>query len=185
MKVDRKYEKYGISLKLVEIQDAEFILELRTNDEQRAKYLSQTEKDVEKQREWIRKYKEREALGYDYYFIAVDEYDRRLGTVRIYDIGKEVFTSGSWIFFKKAPVDVAMKAFFIVLDIGFNELKLQKCAFEIHKENKGLLKYQSRFRASKEYEEADFLYFTISYRQYSIQRDNILNILEKRKNIND
>ncbi len=57
-----KMNKYGIDVRFVEESDAEFILSLRT-DPKLSRYLHATDNDVEKQRQWIRKYKEREAHG--------------------------------------------------------------------------------------------------------------------------
>ena len=52
-------EKYGLFLKFVDEDDADFILKLRTNKE-KSKYISLTNNDLELQKEWIRKYKDRE-----------------------------------------------------------------------------------------------------------------------------
>ena len=147
MKVDRIYEKYGIILKSVDILDAEFILELRTN-EQRARYLSPTEKDVEKQRGWIQEYKKRESLGTDFYFIAFDDKGNSYGTVRIYNIDAYEFTFGSWIFKNSSPASLIINSWFIVAEIGFIGLKLRKCTFDIKKANKKVLKFQRRFKSS-------------------------------------
>ena len=62
--------KYGIDVRFVEESDAEFILSLRT-DPKLSRYLHATDNDVEKQRQWIRKYKEREAHGKEYYFMYI------------------------------------------------------------------------------------------------------------------
>ena len=54
--------RYGITLRPVEVTDAEFILELRT-DKRLGQFLSTTSPDLDQQREWIRGYKKREAVG--------------------------------------------------------------------------------------------------------------------------
>ena len=65
-----KIEKYGLKARLVEEQDAAFILSLRT-DPKLSRFLHPTENDEEKQRAYIRGYKEREKQGKDYYFILL------------------------------------------------------------------------------------------------------------------
>ena len=68
-----KIEKYGLKARLVEEQDAAFILSLRT-DPKLSRFLHPTENDEEKQRAYIRGYKEREKQGKDYYFIFLGYY---------------------------------------------------------------------------------------------------------------
>ena len=175
MKVHRIYEKYGICLKLVDILDAEFILELRTN-EQRARYLSPTEKDVEKQRGWIQEYKKRESLGTDFYFIAFDDKGNSYGTVRIYNIDAYEFTFGSWIFKNSSPASLIINSWFIVAEIGFLELKMRKCKFDIKKANKRVLKFQRRFKSSLIEENDDTYFFELDFERFVVERDRILNI---------
>ena len=49
------YQKYGIQLKPVEESDADFIIELRTNN-QKSRFISATNPDVTQQKEWIKDY---------------------------------------------------------------------------------------------------------------------------------
>ena len=59
------YQKYGIQLKPVEESDADFIIELRTNN-QKSRFISATNPDVTQQKEWIKDYKIREKKGEEY-----------------------------------------------------------------------------------------------------------------------
>ena len=61
-------EKYGLSVRLVNEDDAELIIKLRT-DPVLGKYIHATSPDIEQQRAWIRAYKKRESEGLEYYFI--------------------------------------------------------------------------------------------------------------------
>ena len=65
---DFKFSRYGIDARLVQVDDAEFILGLRTN-EKLSRYIHATSNDIEQQKSWMRSYKERESKGEDYYFI--------------------------------------------------------------------------------------------------------------------
>ena len=56
----------NISLRLVNIEDAEFIVNLRTK---KGEFLSTTSPDISKQKEWLLLYKEREKLKEEFYFI--------------------------------------------------------------------------------------------------------------------
>ena len=65
-------DKYGLHVRLVNEDDAAFIVKLRT-DERLGQFIHATSPDVEQQKAWIRKYKEREAEGLEYYFIFYKE----------------------------------------------------------------------------------------------------------------
>ena len=83
----------------VSIDDADFIVDLRTNP-QKGKHLSPTSRDVDQQREFIASYLRSET---DFYFIICSLDRKRLGTIRIYDIQGDSFCWGSWIFSSDAP----------------------------------------------------------------------------------
>ena len=61
-------DRYGLHVRLVREEDAEYIVQLRTNPTKN-RYIHSTLNDVKAQKEWIRLYKQREAEGKEYYFI--------------------------------------------------------------------------------------------------------------------
>ncbi|MCJ2367251.1 GNAT family N-acetyltransferase, partial [Aeromonas dhakensis] len=63
-----EFKAKTISVRLIDVGDAEFILSLRT-DGRLNRHLSQTSSSLEQQRDWIKNYKERESQGDEYYFI--------------------------------------------------------------------------------------------------------------------
>jgi len=67
MILDRDFSlnRYGLHVRLVNEDDAEYILNLRT-DHKLGRFLSKTVNDLEVQKQWIRDYKKREALGLEY-----------------------------------------------------------------------------------------------------------------------
>ena len=92
---DFQLKKYGIEVRLVNEDDTQFILSLRA-DKWLTRFIHQTDDDEQKQREWIRKYKEREKAGKEYYFIYSKD-GVPFGLNRIYSIHNGSFTSGSWL----------------------------------------------------------------------------------------
>ena len=84
--------RYGIHVRLVDEGDAEFIVMLRT-DSRLGKYISSTDNDVDKQKNWIKAYKSREIAGLEYYFIFEKPLGNRLGVSRIYNIAEDYFFS--------------------------------------------------------------------------------------------
>ena len=53
-----RFNKYGLSFRPVEVSDAQFILELRT-DENLGKYITKTDNGIDRQRLWITEYKKK------------------------------------------------------------------------------------------------------------------------------
>jgi len=132
-----------IFLREVTIDDAEFIIKLRT-DPEKNKHLSVTTSDVDKQKSFITNYLRSET---DYYFI-ISDWDRRpLGTIRIYDIHDDSFCWGSWILSKDAPAKAAIESALLIYDFAFFSLHYTKSHFDVRKENQRVVDFHKRFGA--------------------------------------
>lgn len=114
--------KYGLKYRLVTEDDACFILSLRT-DPKLARYLHATEADLEKQKQWIREYKKREASQKEFYFIFFNG-EEPIGVYRLHDINGDKFSTGSWLFGANAPFGASFLAQIIVREYAFLELGL-------------------------------------------------------------
>ncbi|RWY57318.1 GNAT family N-acetyltransferase [Mucilaginibacter gilvus] len=136
--------KYGLVFRLVEESDAAFILSLRT-DEGRAKHLSATDNNLQKQIDWIRNYKEREKAGIDYYVLFEDDKQQPLGVFRLYDIKDKSFTSGSWLIKPGCNEFVGLKSDLFIGFLAHEMLHLDDCFFDVRKNNKKVLRYHKRF----------------------------------------
>ena len=139
-----------VSLRSVELSDAQFILQLRLNPELGA-YLSTTANNIEMQREFIEKCKLKELQKLEYYFI-IEYQNVPVGTVRLYNIDyeKSTFTWGSWIVQRGNPGNVALSSAYMTYHFGFNNLNLQKALIDVRKENASVLKFHNTY--------CDFLY---------------------------
>ena len=113
-------ERYGLQVRLVNEEDAEFIVSLRT-DSRLSRYIHETSQSVEEQKQWIRNYKRREKEGLDYYFMFSVN-DERQGVARIYDITEDSFTQGSWVFSPDAVLGASVLGNIISSEIGFEFL---------------------------------------------------------------
>ena len=138
-------ERYGVSFRFVNEGDAEFIYKLRS-DPQLSKYIHDINGGVEEQREWIRKYKEREANGLEYYLIFFKD-AQPVGLNRLYSFHDTTFTSGSWIMERDLPMEVVLATPIIIREIAFEELGM---TFEdnydaTHIENKKVIKFNKMF----------------------------------------
>jgi RimJ/RimL family protein N-acetyltransferase len=154
-------EGKNIRLRLVEEKDADFILTLRL-DERYNTFLSSVSPDAEAQKNWIRKYKDDEKNGYQYYFIIERLDCTPCGTVRVYDVRSDTFCWGSWILNENKTRYAALESAFLVYDFGFQQLGFKKSHFNVMKDNRGVIKFHTRMGAVKTNEDDINEYFEIT-----------------------
>jgi RimJ/RimL family protein N-acetyltransferase len=135
----------NISLRSVEVSDAEFILPLRL-DPTINEHLNKVSPDIELQREWIRNQRER---ANDYYFIILDKENNPIGTVGLYDINREngTFNWGRWIVIKKAPLYAAIETTLLIYRFGFEVLELEKAVSEVRTRNVNVVNFHLSYGA--------------------------------------
>lgn len=165
-------ESKSIRLRFVEDPDAEFILSLRLDDRYNT-FLSSVSPDVEAQKKWIRKYKDDERNGIQYYFIIERLDGTPCGTVRIYDIRNDSFCWGSWILNEKKTRYAALESAFLVYEFGFNQLGFKKSHFDVMKGNKGVIKFHTRIGAVKTSEDEINDYFEITEEAVEKAKENL------------
>lgn len=161
-----------IVMRLCKIDDAEFIISLRT-DSILKRHISHTDNDLNKQKKWIKLYKKREKHNQEFYFIIEDENEKRWGTYRIYDLTQNHFTIGSWLCKRNAPKNIAIKADIFMKDFGYEHLKYNLCRFEVRKNNRKVLKYHKLFEPKLINEDELNYYFEIDTEKYYKNRDKI------------
>lgn len=152
----------SIFLREVILEDAEFILSLRTNP-LKNKHVSITHNDLERQKNFIISYTKNIT---DYYFIICDLNQRELGTVRIYDIKGDSFCWGSWILSSEAPANAAIESALLLYDFAFYSLHYARSHFDVRKENSRVVSFHKRFGANIVKEDGLNLYFEYTYEAY-------------------
>jgi len=178
--LDNKALKYGMHVRLVNENDAEEILKLRTNISLSI-HLHETDANIEKQIKYISEYKLREQSGQEYYFafLKVDNLDP-IGFYRIYNIDyiNKIFTIGSWIFEKTTLVNLPVFADILMKEFGFEQLNLNTCYFDVRRKNKKVIRYHNLFSPIfiKEDEEENN-YFYLEKKDFEKNKMNILNTL--------
>jgi hypothetical protein len=172
---DFTLERYGVQVRLANEGDAEFILSLRTN-EKLSRFLHSTDNDVEKQRQWMRNYKLREAMGEDYYFIYYYQ-GQPFALNRIYDIKTDRATGGSWISKPGTDLEQSIASVMIERDILFDVLGLDFDAFDVRKGNKKVQKLHAMFGAVKVGESDLDYYYELPKEVYHVHRDEIIKML--------
>ncbi len=154
--VDIMLNNMSIEIRLVETEDAPFIVELR-NDPRLGRYLSKTSSSITEQEKWIIDYKEREALKEEFYFL-ISENGIKRGLYRLYNINKYSFTIGSWLFAKCEILNLPIFIDIIISEFGFDVLNIPVLLFDVRKENKKVIHYHLLKRPLIYYEDNLNLY---------------------------
>jgi hypothetical protein len=177
--MEKIIEKYGLYLKHVKEEDADFILKLRT-DKSKSKYISSTTNDVEEQKKWIRSYKEREKAGLEYYFIAYDENKEAFATYRIYNKTDQMIEIGSFITKQnyQNPIN-AIKLDVLIKEYVFETLNYDKFNFEVRKMNSTVVKYQKQFKPLLIREDEMNYYFIQNKKEFNIFKKKFKNLFLK------
>jgi RimJ/RimL family protein N-acetyltransferase len=168
-----------ISFRLINVDDAEFILSLRNNNKLN-KHLSQTSSSLEQQKEWIKNYKEREKKGTEYYFIIYrNDNNEAVGTVRLYDFIRErkSFCWGSWILNENKTKYSAMESAFLVYQIAFEDLGFERAHFDVRRENVKVIAFHQKMGAEVVSENDLDLFFEIEKNAISDARSKLSRFL--------
>lgn len=128
------FDKYKVRRRFVEVSDADFIHHLRSN-KKLTQFISQIDGDIENQKEWIRRYKQREKEKKEFYFIYEDDKGKKFGLNRIYDVVEHSFDFGSWLFDIDTPKGLALLAEIALLDYGFQNLGVAYAVCDIRINN--------------------------------------------------
>ena len=170
-------KKYGLCFRFVEVDDAFFILSLRTNPKLN-KHLSPTKDNLELQKKWIKKYKEREADEKEFYFVCEDETKSGYGLTRIYNTDKNSFEIGSWVFAENSPEGMPIKADILCKEIGFERLNFDYCRFEVRKKNKRVNQYYRLFNPTLVREDNDNNYYVLTKESFYNKKEKLLHLIQ-------
>jgi hypothetical protein len=163
----------NIDYRLVEEEDALFIAELRSSHKADI-YLNHTSGGVSSQIEWIKKYKLREASGQEYYFI-IKESGIPKGTYRLYNVGSESFTIGSWLFDKSEDLMLPIKTDIFFSDMGYDIKNLNLLLFDVRKTNKRVLSYHLLKEPTLYDEDGLNYYFKITRDKWKLSREMVMD----------
>ena len=160
----------NINLRTVEIEDAEFIYNMRQN-QNKTKYLSKVTGTVESQKEWIKNYKQREDKQKEFYFLIESKNSEKLGLVRMYDFKDESFCWGSWLIKEDAPKTTAIESALQIYEFGFYSLGFEKSHFDVRKGNDKVISFHQRFGAKIVDEDALDYFFNFEKSDYEITKE--------------
>jgi hypothetical protein len=169
--------QFGYHFRLVEVDDAEFILSLRTHAKL-SRYINATSDLVEEQIKWLKAYKKREQAGEDFYIMCLKEDGTtKLGLNRIYDIKATDFEFGSWVYLTNAGANASILGDLFVKSLAFEQLGFKTARLSVRKENKRVLWYTKSFNPTIVDEDELSYFFELVYDNFKEQRDNLLKML--------
>lgn len=176
---DSRLEGVRLALRLAQPSDAAYIYGLRI-DPSYNRYLSEVTGTVQDQEDWLRRYKEREASGSEYYYVIERRANAQpCGLVRLYDFEADHFRWGSWILDQHKPAKAALESAFLIYVQGFERLGLQKSLFDVRKDNERTLAFHSRFGAVETGRNDLDVFFEYTRAQFDADKANHLEVLQK------
>ena len=174
--LDTNISAEGIKMRLIEKSDSKFIIDIRTNSKL-GQNISWTSSCIETQINWIEEYKKREAEQKEFYFIFEDSNGKPWGTVRLYNLTENCFTVGSWICLPHNKDKIAIKAWLLCVEFGFENLGLKVCEFDVRKKNISVLYYAYLYKPIVIKEDELNYFFTLDKEKFYKNREKIIQLL--------
>mgnify|MGYP003565123034 CR=1 FL=1 len=131
-----------LSFRDASIDDAEFILSLRTH-QKKSRYLSKVTPELASQREWLEIYQH---SSHQAYFI-IEHQAEPIGTVRLYDPHWPSFCWGSWVLSDGAPSTASIESALMVYTYAVDHLGFTAAHFDVRKGNESVWRFHERFGA--------------------------------------
>lgn len=173
-----RIEGPNLILRLIRPQDAEYVYGLRM-DPIYNQHLSQVAGNVEDQRRWIASYKKREADLQELYYVIERKDGTRCGLVRLYDIGTDSFTWGSWILDQNKTPKAALESAVLSFGVGFDVLGLPQALVDVRIGNEHALAIYRRLGMIELRRDAQDIFFTYPRSRFEADRTGYLAILEE------
>lgn len=167
-KTTLKFTK-NIRLKLVNINDAKFIHDLRTN-KILSKYLNPTSFKLDDQKKWMKQYFIRNKNDQEFYFKFQFKkqnsfYD--IGVARVIKLTKKNFSFGSWIMRPGSPSWLAVECALSIYEFAFKYKKFQKNLMWMDLRNKKVIIFHKLMGAIESNRDKKQLYAYLTESNYN------------------
>lgn len=126
-----------VNLREITVDDAEFVLSLRC-DPKKSRYINKTENNLQKQIDYIERYL---TLDKEWYFIVENKEHKPIGTVRIYGVNGDRFSTGSWLMIDGVLPEEVFESEYLTKNYAFNVLGFKINYADVRKNNKKVVKY--------------------------------------------
>lgn len=173
-----RVEGPNLILRLIKPEDANYVQSLRSDPEYNV-HLSEVRGTAEDQRRWIEIYKAREAEGRELYYVIERKDGQHCGLVRLYDIGEEGFTWGSWVLDANKPRKAALESATLSFGIGFDLLNLPRASVHVRITNEKALGFYIRLGMKELRRDEQDIYFVYLRENFRADKNSFLKIVEQ------
>ena len=158
----------NIRLKLVNINDAKLIFDLRTN-KTLSKYLNPTSPKLSDQKKWMEQYFIRNKNNQEYYFKFQFEKQKRfydVGVARVIKLTKNNFSFGSWIMKGDSPSWLAIECALSIYEFAFKHKNFKKNLMWMDLKNKKVIVFHKLMGAKESHRDKKQLYAYLTLAKY-------------------
>lgn len=166
----------NLVLRLIQPDDAEYAHALRT-DPTYSRHLSQVTGSAEDQRNWIIRYKQREAELQELYYVIERKDGVRCGLVRLYEISSESFTWGSWILDHNKPAKAALESAVLSFGVAFDHLNCGFGEIDVRIGNDKAENIYRRLKMEEVARDSANIYFRYFREQFLADRTGFLDLI--------
>lgn len=175
-----RVEGPNLILRLIRPEDADYVHTLRT-DPAYNRHLSEVRGTAEDQRRWIEGYKTRETDLREFYYVIERKGGTRCGLVRLYDIGADSFTWGSWILDHNKTRKAALESAVLSFGVGFDGLGLPLAHVDVRVGNEHAEAVYRRLGMTEVRRDDRDIFFTYPRSRFEADRAGYLAILEEER----
>lgn len=185
-----KVSGFSYRLRPVELRDAQFIIDVRLENEDKSKYVHRISSDVELQKEWLLSYFEKHN---DYYFVIENLFTNEPeGLISIYNIEGNIAEWGRWVL--KSGSLSAIESVSLIYKVAFEKLCLQEVYTHTVEDNVSVVAFhetlgakfrmvipgefklgESVYNAVEQYVDSDYYYSNIA----RLLRDKCLKLFTR------
>lgn len=172
----KEYKSQGVSgkninLRIANIDDAEFILDLRLNPNLNT-FIGTTDPSVENQKNWIERSYQSES---DFHFIIEDKRGNRCGTIAVYNVDYKMGEAewGRWVIKPGSPVFCSLESNILALYFGLRILSLKRLTGGANHHNKEVVYFHKLYVTVSAIDENHIWFF--------VEESNFAKLLKKFK----
>ena len=158
-----------VNLREIRIEDAEFILKLRTS-EKGLKFLHYTENNLDRQISYLQQYFTKDD---EWYFIVETKEYESIGCLSIYDIKGDSVCTGRWIMKEGIPFQQSIEADMLLKEFAFSELGAAEIRMDTRHENKNMQAYFRMWGCKEVSKDEELIYVVLPRDVYVINRARV------------
>lgn len=162
-----------VTLREVMLDDAALIIELRTSERAQL-VLHHTDPDVEKQREYLRKYF---AKNDEWYFIVEDRSGKAIGCFGVYGLTEDSAVTGRWVMRESKDPRPAIESKLLLSDFVYEQLGLDNVRTDTSEKNVAMQSLYRMLGCDELYRKDGIIYYNMPRSTYEKNKNKLLRFL--------